>query len=57
MTVGKLIALLAEYCADVDSLLMCRSIYGIDVNSDNTITVYTVDGNSNDITISAKEEA
>ena len=55
MTVGKLIALLTEYCADVDSLLMCRSIYGIDVNSDNTITVYTVDGNSSDITIEEGE--
>jgi hypothetical protein len=51
ITVGKLIALLAEYCADVDELLMRRSIFGIDVNSDNTITVYTADGNSSDITI------
>lgn len=57
MTVGEVIALLAQYCADEDYLLMCRSIYGIDVSADNTITVYTVDGNSNDITISAKEEA
>lgn len=56
MTVGEVIALLAQYCADEDYLLMCRSIYSIEVN-DNSITVYTTDGNSSDITISAKEEA
>lgn len=38
-----------------DYLLMCRSIYSIEVHSDS-ITVYTVDGNSSNITISAKEE-
>lgn len=56
MTVGEVIALLAQYCADEDYLLMCRSIYSIEVNG-NSITVYTTDGNSSDITISAKEEA
>ena len=56
MTVGEVIALLAQYCADEDYLLMCRSIYSIEVNNDS-ITVYTTDGNSSDITISAKDEA
>lgn len=56
MAVGEVIALLAQYCADVDYLLMCRSIYSIEVNNDS-ITVYTTDGNSSNITISAKEEA
>lgn len=56
MTVGEVIALLAQYCSDVDYLLMCRSIYSIEVNG-NSITVYTTDGNSSNITISAKEEA
>lgn len=56
MTVGEVIALLAQYCADVDYLLMCRSIYSIEVD-DNSITVYTTDGNSSDITIRAKEES
>lgn len=55
MTVGEVIALLAQYCSDVDTLLMCRSIYSIKVD-DNSITVYTTDGNSSDITISAKED-
>lgn len=55
MTVGEVIALLAQYCADEDYLLMCRSIYSIEVNG-NSITVYTTDGNSSNITISAKEE-
>lgn len=56
MSVGEVIALLAQYCADEDYLLMCRSIYSIKVD-DNSITVYTTDGNSSNITISAKEEA
>lgn len=56
MTVGEVIALLAQYCSDEDYLLMCRSIYSIEVN-DNSITVYTTDGNSSDITIRAKEES
>ena len=56
MTVGEVIALLAQYCSDVDYLLMCRSIYSIEVNG-NSITVYPTDGNSSNITISAKEEA
>lgn len=55
MTVGKVIALLVEYCSDVDDLLMGRSIYSIEVDG-NSITVYTTDGNSSDITISANEE-
>lgn len=55
MTVGEVIALLAQYCSDVDSLLMCRSIYSIEV-AYNSITVCTTDGNSSDITITAKEE-
>lgn len=55
MSVGEVIALLTQYCSDVDYLLMCRSIYSIEVNNDS-ITVYTTDGNSSDITIRAKEE-
>lgn len=50
MTVGEVIALVTQYCSDEDYLLMCRSIYGIEV-SDNSITIVTVDGNSSDITI------
>lgn len=55
MTVGEVIALLAQYSSDVDLLLMCRDICSIEVDG-NSITVYTTDGNSSDITISAKEE-
>lgn len=54
MTVGEVIALLAKYCSDEDYLLMCRSIYSIEVYDDRII-VYTVDGNSSDITISNTE--
>lgn len=53
MTVGEVIALLATYCSDVDDLLMCRSIYNIEVD-DDSITVYTTDGNSSDIVIKKK---
>lgn len=50
MTVGEVIALLATYCSDEDYLLMCRSIYSIEVG-DDSIIVYTTDGNSPDIII------
>lgn len=50
MTVGEVIALLTKYCSDEDYLLMCRSIYSIEVN-DHNIMVYTADGNSADIII------
>ena len=53
MTVGEVVALLAKYCSDEDYLLMCRSIYSIEVENDR-ITVYTTDGNSSDITIVAE---
>lgn len=50
MTVGEVIALLTTYCSDVDCLLMCRSIYNIEVY-ENRLVIDTVDGNSSDITI------
>lgn len=50
MTVGEVIALLTTYCSDVDYLLMCRSIYNIEVD-DDLIIVYTTDGNSSNIVI------
>lgn len=57
MTVGKVIALLAQYCADVDDLLMCRSIYSIEVDG-NSIIVHTTNSSCSEIIIiSAKEEA
>ena len=43
MTVGEVIALLATYCSNVDDLLMCRSIYDIEVD-DDSIIVYTKNG-------------
>ena len=55
MTVGKVIALLTQYCSDVDILLMCRSICSIEVDGNN-ITVYTINGTSSNNTISAKEK-
>lgn len=51
MTVGEVIALLAKYCSDEDYLLMCRSIYDIEVREDH-IVVYTTDNNSADVLIS-----
>lgn len=53
MTVGEVIALLTTYCSDEDYLLMCRSIYNIEVD-DDSIIVYTTDGNSSDIVINKK---
>ena len=55
MTVGEVIALLTKYCSDEDSLLMCRSIYSIDVH-EQYITVYTMDSNSSDVIIKRDEE-
>ena len=55
MTVGEVIALLTRYCSDEDSLLMCRSIYSIDVH-ENYITVYTIDSNSSDVIITAERK-
>ncbi len=53
MTVGEVIALLIKYCSDVDSLLMCRSMYSIDVH-DQDITVYTI-GSDSDVIIKREE--
>lgn len=50
MTVGEVVALLAKYCSDEDYLLMCKSIYSIEV-SDHSITVFTTDSNSVNVTI------
>jgi len=45
MTIGEVIALLTTYCSDEDYLLMCRSIYSIEVD-DDSIIIYTKDGKS-----------
>lgn len=55
MTVGEVIALLREYCSDEDYLLMCKSIYEIEVH-DDYIFVYCSDGNTSNIRIERKEE-
>lgn len=54
MTVGEVIALLTMYCSNEDSLLMCRSIYCIEVH-EQCITVYTIDSNSSDVIIKRDE--
>ena len=55
MTVGEVSALLCKYCSDEDDLLMCKSIYSIDVD-DDYIFVCFIDGNTSDIKIERKEE-
>lgn len=53
MTVGEVIAKLLEYCSDMDYLLMCKSIYAIEVD-ERGIIVHMTDCNTSDITISVK---
>ena len=54
MTIGEVIALLCEYCSDEDYLLMCKSIYLIEVH-DDYIFICCNDGNTSDIRIERKE--
>ena len=55
MTVGEVISALCVYASDLDDdgdyLLMCKSIYGIDVKGENRIEIYFIDGNTRNAAI------
>ena len=55
MTVGEVISALCKYASDMDDdndyMLMCKSIYGIDVKNENRIEIIFLDGNTQDVAI------
>ena len=51
LTVGEVIAMLCEHASNEDEYLMRESIYSIDVEDDDSVTVHFTDANTRDYTI------
>lgn len=51
MTIGEVIAALTKYASDINPLIITSSIYEISVDSENSISIVFVDGNTPDLTI------